>query len=388
MQLNEYELNSQLMPFEKWTTGEDLFASLDREHDLLDRDLRPFLEECDQLQALQIFSGVDDAWGGFTARYLERIADELGKGCRWVFGLTNGRQGGRERQMLRMANLAQSIFAVDSSASVHVPMDSMPGSLPEYVQLDPSSPWHTSALQTAMVESVTLPARLRSMESGRAIFDELETILNNDGNRRLASVGCTVHDPSVLDDAPQTNGTHDSRMANGVTNGYHEEDHDDADHDLKIDISTFPSTSISPLPTATAPHRKQTFTATLSLRGPWLPSAAISTSNANSRDPFRSTGPRTITSQTSLLFPLLPSYPQILRFPDSAPQPPNVAVKTVLSTSSALAGKVRVLEQTLRRTRAVGVEEREALCEGLAAMAGEYEEGWDDGLSGSGDEDE
>ncbi|KAK5149134.1 mtDNA inheritance, partitioning of the mitochondrial organelle, partial [Oleoguttula sp. CCFEE 6159] len=52
--LHEYELNSVLLPFERWETGEELFANLDKEHDLLDRDLRPFLEECDQLQALQI----------------------------------------------------------------------------------------------------------------------------------------------------------------------------------------------------------------------------------------------------------------------------------------------------------------------------------------------
>ncbi|KAI7160071.1 tubulin nucleotide-binding domain-like protein, partial [Hortaea werneckii] len=67
VQLNEYELNSSLMPFEKWATGEELFDNLDREHDILDRDLRPFLEECDQLQALQILTSLDDAWGGFTA---------------------------------------------------------------------------------------------------------------------------------------------------------------------------------------------------------------------------------------------------------------------------------------------------------------------------------
>ncbi|KAH0032947.1 tubulin nucleotide-binding domain-like protein, partial [Aureobasidium melanogenum] len=67
VQLQEYELNSALMPFERWATGEDLFDSLDKEHDLLDRDLRPFLEECDQLQAIQMITSADDAWGGFTA---------------------------------------------------------------------------------------------------------------------------------------------------------------------------------------------------------------------------------------------------------------------------------------------------------------------------------
>src|SRR5271169_267993 len=48
VQLNEYELGSSLMPFEKWSVGEELFSSLDKEHDILDRDLRPFVEEADQ----------------------------------------------------------------------------------------------------------------------------------------------------------------------------------------------------------------------------------------------------------------------------------------------------------------------------------------------------
>lgn len=87
VQLNEYELNSTLMPFEKWQMGEELFANLDKEHDLLDRDLRPFVEEADHMQGIQIMSGIDDAWGSFATRYLERIRDEYGKMPVLVFGI-------------------------------------------------------------------------------------------------------------------------------------------------------------------------------------------------------------------------------------------------------------------------------------------------------------
>jgi hypothetical protein len=75
------------MPFEQWSLGEDLFSDLDREHDLLDRDLRPFVEEADRMQGIQILSGIDDAWGGFSTRYLDRIRDEYGKVAVWVWGL-------------------------------------------------------------------------------------------------------------------------------------------------------------------------------------------------------------------------------------------------------------------------------------------------------------
>lgn len=78
------------MPFEDWNVGEDLFQDLDKEHDVLDRDLRPFAEECDQIRALQLFTSSDDAWGGFSARYVDRIRDEFGKTSLWIWALENG----------------------------------------------------------------------------------------------------------------------------------------------------------------------------------------------------------------------------------------------------------------------------------------------------------
>lgn len=90
VQLSEYELNSTLSPFEDWRVGEDLFQDLDKEHDLLDRDVRPFAEESDQLRAFQLFTGSDDAWGGFAARYVDRLRDEYGKTGIWVWALEDG----------------------------------------------------------------------------------------------------------------------------------------------------------------------------------------------------------------------------------------------------------------------------------------------------------
>lgn len=78
------------MPFEDWGVGEELFGDLDKEHDLLDRDVRPFAEECDQLRALQIFTGSDDAWGGFAARYVDRLRDEYAKTGIWVWAIEDG----------------------------------------------------------------------------------------------------------------------------------------------------------------------------------------------------------------------------------------------------------------------------------------------------------
>lgn len=87
VQLNEYELNSSLTPFDNWIAGEELFNLLDKEHDLLDRDLRYFAEEADQMQGIQLMAGIDDAWGGFAAKYLDRIKDEYAKTPVMFWGL-------------------------------------------------------------------------------------------------------------------------------------------------------------------------------------------------------------------------------------------------------------------------------------------------------------
>lgn len=75
------------MPFEKWECGEELFSGMDREVDILDRDLRFWAEECDHMQGIQMLMSADDAWGGFAARYLERVRDEFGKLALWVWGV-------------------------------------------------------------------------------------------------------------------------------------------------------------------------------------------------------------------------------------------------------------------------------------------------------------
>jgi len=92
VQLSEFEVNDQLMPFEKWEAGLELFEKLEREAELLDHDLRPFVEECDSLQGFQVLTGVDDAWGGWASGWMESLRDEYGKTSVWIWGL--GEQGG------------------------------------------------------------------------------------------------------------------------------------------------------------------------------------------------------------------------------------------------------------------------------------------------------
>lgn len=367
VQLNEYELNSSLMPFERYQTGEELFANLDRDFDLLDRDLRPFLEECDQLQGIQVLTSTDDAWGGFTTRYLERVADELGKGSRWVFALEEGKSTTRERRMLQLANSSQSMYSVVPFASMYIPLTTLPARLPSYVTMDCSSRWHTSALQAAVLETTTLPARLKEEEAGHAKFAEMEATLAGDGLRPIANASLSVQSPEDLCGAAVQDGKSDNRMANGFANGT-SQSHDDKERQLDMDfLPSMPH--MTPQQTA---GRIKTFTRVESARGAWHSTLEVQDANLNSRDRFVS-GPRTTIHQSSLLYPILSSHPTIF---DMRGRPEKLALDVALATSTKVSKNVRGMASFVRQS--YGVEEREAVYDGLVGIAEEYEEGMDD----------
>lgn len=75
--------------------GAELFRSLDAEEDVLDRQLRPFVEECDLLQGLQVIGGGDDGWGGFGGAMMDKVRDEFGKSCVWYWMPEGVSSGGR-----------------------------------------------------------------------------------------------------------------------------------------------------------------------------------------------------------------------------------------------------------------------------------------------------
>lgn len=76
--------------------------------------------------------------------------------------------------------------------------------------------------------------------------------------------------------------------------------------------------------------------------------------------------------QTKLRFPVLDSFPCILHA-DVKPQ--TLAINASLTASSSVAKRIRSIEQAAASL--IGIDEREALCDGLATLREEYEEGWE-----------
>jgi hypothetical protein len=67
-----------------------MWNSTDAQYDILDRDFRFFAEECDQMQGVVMYVGIEEAWGPFGALYAERLRDELGTKAIWVWAVNGG----------------------------------------------------------------------------------------------------------------------------------------------------------------------------------------------------------------------------------------------------------------------------------------------------------
>lgn len=196
VQLSECDFGSSLSPLERYESGEELFRNIDRDDDLLDRDMRPMLEECDQVQAIQLLTAQTGAWAGFGATYTERLRDEFGKLGLWVWGIADTRgKLQRSRQVSESMDEARMLGEMSANASMYVPLSVPAAGLPPYVQLNRDSRWHTSALLSAAFESITLPARQHSAGSGQTgldRLDRLEASLNTNGHQCLARLQASV----------------------------------------------------------------------------------------------------------------------------------------------------------------------------------------------------
>lgn len=356
VQLYDFELNSTTMPFERFSMGTELFSVLDKEHEMVDRDWRPFAEECDQMQGIQVFTGIDDAWGGYASSYIEALRDEYPKTCIWVWGLQNPMVDiPISKRQLRLSNVAHSIARLSSQATTLVPL-----ALPEDhslrgVNINPKSPWHVSAIMSSAIETATLPSRL-TRDSGKhpGSLADLAENLNAAGNQPLASLKMSL---------PPTN---------------------EADNDTRVDVDFF-QIGQGKYRRGGADDNPHIFGQVLSHRGE--PSDKSAQSQDKSEHDRRQHhhplvgNPVVRMYETSLKFPLLDSYPRI--YTQLTSELLDVGISTTLATDNSMVQRIKNLRQDA--TRLAALDEREDLSNDLAELADAYHDGWS---SGSDDDDD
>ncbi|KAL4975646.1 tubulin domain-containing protein [Aspergillus desertorum] len=353
VQLNDYELNSRIMPFEDWNLGGDLFDELDKEHDLLDRDARPFAEECDQLRALQIFTSSDDAWGGFAARYVDRLVDEYGKKAVLVWAIEDGRRTHQTSKLKRETNKARSVYSISAEATMYTPIIDPPSRLPNTIQVDSNSEWYTSALISIAMESVTLPTRLRP-------YRDFESLLAGDDNiRRIFELQASVVPPADYNNVrPKV--TQKPRKVESSEPGSSK-----VKTGFDLDF-TYDSSS----------DKSHVFNQLQVLRGVEPDDEEEESSEADlevvRKMQLYNSEPMFHKFHTPLQYPLLDSFPSDLV---SLPTPENkMNIIAALTTSTRTAERVKSLEFVAGRV--IAVDERENLVNGLGEIRESYETGW------------
>ncbi|OAA54422.1 Tubulin/FtsZ, GTPase domain protein [Cordyceps fumosorosea ARSEF 2679] len=323
--------------------GQELFHALDKEQDIVDRDWRPFVEECDQMQGIQVISTIDDAWGGFASSYLETLRDEYPKQCIWVWGIQNPLlDSAREKRRLRLTNAAFSISEIAQQATTLVPLSLPEHRFPRSVKLDCGSPWHTSALLSAAMESATLPSRLLPRGGvQRVSLDDISQIVNTTGTRTLAGQRMGL-------------GPNDAELE-GV---------DGFDIDL-LGISRVEKDDLDGM--------KRTF-------GKFILSRGEGEDLGVKDDDEKEARPR-IGDPVLKRFPMLDSYPDI--FPNETGQE-SICLQTAIFTDQSISTRMKTLKNQV--TWAVGVDEREQLANSLAEIGDAYHDDWSSG-SDSGEDD-
>ncbi|KAL0930748.1 protein DML1 [Colletotrichum truncatum] len=380
-QLYDYELNSTIMPFDKWALGRELFDTLDKEHDIVDRDFRPFVEEADQMQGLQIMTTIDDAWGGFATEYVQRLRDEYGKATIWVWGLQAPVPAARiDQRRTQMANTAMTVRGMCENASMMVPMTLPQGRLHSNISLDPRSTWHTTALLSTAMETAGLASRLNASDANsglQATYNSLVGGLNLSGKQTMSRLQMTVVGPA-------------SNMKPNSQTSQPALDHDDGDGDAQLDTDFFDI--VREKPTARRGESKGTgrkprvFGQTITTRGVpgpisdfdqqlEQPKAALVETSTQSYH-----APRYYTEGG---FPMPDSFPHIYRDASGQPSTDAFGIKTSLSTDSSVSTAMRALRTTVASS--IGLEDREDISNELADLAEAYREGWS---SGSDDEDD
>ncbi|KAL2753837.1 hypothetical protein ACRALDRAFT_1064949 [Sodiomyces alcalophilus JCM 7366] len=351
-QVYEYELNSSIRPFDKWSLGEDLFQSLDKGHDVMDRDLRPFIEEADHMQAIQIFTALDDAWGGFAAQYLDRMRDEYPKTTLWTWGTQASHQG-----LLQRLNLSRSIVAISNQASMLVPISLPEGLLPSNTCVARNSPWELSALMSTALETAGLASRLRQAEVRRSLGDVVARI-NTNGRQAIARLRMT---PSELKEAP-----HEVDPQLSPQRGYF----DSEPHVIEF----FNVNRRRGRPESRkAPSPSRVFGQSTTFRTSDESLESIDVGHG-SHSPHWARGEKNYQDHICVPFPILDSFPEIYKDRHGNPMSEAIGVTSTLCTDTSISGAMGQLRKSVAPF--LPAEDREATIHELSELAEAFDEGW------------
>ncbi|KAJ7166314.1 Misato segment II tubulin-like domain-containing protein [Mycena crocata] len=153
-----------------WSAGHETFTRYDEDTGLMEGPLRLFLEECETIQGIQLMHETS-TFGSFVHSFLTSLRDDFVKLpiLAWPllsdtqpqpFQSVNNRRGTR-----KIINDALVLRSLSELASMSIPIQSATTWTDEvfsntYMHANRTHAYHTSAILSAHIETVTLPLRL------------------------------------------------------------------------------------------------------------------------------------------------------------------------------------------------------------------------------------
>lgn len=135
--------------FDQYELGRSAYTARNRDLDVLDSDVRPFLEECDLPQGFNIIADLHDAWAGWTTEMVQELASEFPKTPKFIYSSVHPTQRGQCHA------LGSTLLAVHDDIDAFLPLDCTPS-------------WSKSASAALWIDSITLPMRSRRNALGFA----------------------------------------------------------------------------------------------------------------------------------------------------------------------------------------------------------------------------
>ncbi|KAI8331202.1 tubulin domain-containing protein [Chlamydoabsidia padenii] len=195
--ITTHQADDPLSPFDTYTAGRQAYADNEKESDIFEDAFRTMVEECDQIQGFQLFTGVDDAFGGFAEGLLNDIRDEFSKSTILTFGMMTGTSsdGNQRWRQKKSLNHVFSTTRLSTLSSIYVPLYSptlnriQQSGLASYIHPNCESLYHTSAILSASIETVTTPYRLKK---NKMKLGDLDGLLNWRRDTKLAGVSVSL----------------------------------------------------------------------------------------------------------------------------------------------------------------------------------------------------
>ncbi|KAL7273746.1 mtDNA inheritance, partitioning of the mitochondrial organelle [Rhizina undulata] len=387
VQFNEFTHNSTVTPFNTFELGKDLFHKENTEHDILDKDFRFFAEECDQMQGIQVIMTADDAWAGFGTEYIKALRDEYGKTAIVAFGLEDTARVARDKTIHRTIALARTLTTLHPAASLYVPLRSPPLNFPRYVTLDPTSPWHTSALISTAIESATLPTRLRDKEGVGMMgtLNDLSMLLNVSGNQKISMLKMRVDDREPEEDDIQIQDSRVPTWSDVVVIKRKYTGSEEIEMSWEVDKGStrgFRGTFRG--------GKEHVFSRAEVHRGSTKRQEGEEEKEELELGYGDKRGPIVGRYYNSFTYPIVDSFPHIYSCIPPPPVPttsptgeiieaenPRLNVATTLTSSARVLSRIRGIREIV--SRMVDVDERESLGNELGEIAEGFVEGWDSG---------